>query len=59
MNVDRHALPASEEEIDLREVLSALQRRWRWVVGGGLLGLFLAVGALSLKSRSAPQVQEA
>ena len=46
-----------DDEIDLREVLATLQFRWRWVVGGGLLGLALAVGAHSLKPRSAAEVQ--
>ena len=57
MTADQLELPSGEEEIDLREVLAALQRRWRWIVGGGLLGLALAVGAISLKPRTAPQVQ--
>ena len=46
-----------DDEIDLREMFALLSRRWRWVVGGGLLGLVLAVGAHSLKPRPAAQVR--
>ena len=38
-------------------MFAALQRRWRWVFGGGLFGLALVVGSVSLKSISAPLVQ--
>ncbi|WP_136987656.1 hypothetical protein [Synechococcus sp. N5] len=50
-------LPPGDDEIDLLEMFAAAQRRWRWVFGGGLLGLALAVGAVSSKPRLAPQVQ--
>jgi len=33
-----------DDEIDLREVLAALRRRWIWVASGGLLGLGIAAG---------------
>ena len=46
-----------EYEIDLREVFAALLRRWRWLVGFGLLGMTLVAQALLVKSRSSPQVQ--
>ena len=32
----------SEDEIDLRQVAGAIVRRWRWVAGGGALGLTLS-----------------
>ena len=51
-------LPSADDEIDLREVFAALQRRWGWVFGGGLLGLALAAGAFFYqKSGLATQVQ--
>ncbi|QBE67833.1 hypothetical protein SynWH8101_0221 [Synechococcus sp. WH 8101] len=34
--------PASDDEIDLRQVAGALVRRWPWIVGGGVLGLLIA-----------------
>ena len=34
--------PASDYEIDLRQVAGALGRRWRWIAGGGALGLVLS-----------------
>ena len=46
-----------DDEIDLLDVFAALRRRWRWVVGGGLLGIALAVGAVSLKPRPASPVR--
>ena len=57
MKTDQPVLPLGDDEIDLREVFAALQRRWCWVLGGGLLGLALAVGALLNKSRLDPPVQ--
>ena len=33
--------PASDEDIDLRQVAGALSRRWPWIAGGGALGLIL------------------
>ena len=57
MAADQPVLPSGDGEIDLREVFAALQRRWCWVVGGGLLGLAVAVAAMSLKPRSALQAQ--
>ncbi len=33
---------SSDDEIDLREVASALRRRWIWVASGGLLGVVIA-----------------
>ena len=50
-------LPSGNDEIDLREVFAAVQRRWGWVFGGGLLGLALAFGAVYFKARSVPPVQ--
>ena len=57
MSADQWMTASSDDEIDLREVFAALRRRWRWIVGSCFLGLALAGGAVSLKSRSAPQVQ--
>ena len=57
MPADQWMTASSDDEIDLREVFAALRRRWRWIVGSCFLGLALAGGAVSLKSRSAPQVQ--
>ena len=57
MTTDRPVLPSSDDEIDLREVFAALQRRWPWVFGGGLLGLAMAVGVVSVQPRSGPLVQ--
>ena len=34
--------PASEDEIDLRQVAGALGRRRSWIAGGGALGLLLS-----------------
>ena len=34
--------PASDDEIDLRQVAGALGRRWPWIAGGGAIGLILA-----------------
>ena len=34
--------PASDDEIDLRQVAGALARRWPWIAGGGALGLVLS-----------------
>ncbi|TCD57600.1 hypothetical protein CWE17_07080 [Synechococcus sp. BS56D] len=34
--------PASDDEIDLRQVAGALVRRWPWIAGGGALGLLLS-----------------
>jgi len=53
MPADQSILPSAEDEIDLREVFAALQRHWYWVVGGGFLGLVLAVGMVSLKPSGA------
>ena len=50
-------LPSGDDEIDLREVFAALQRRWGCVFGGALLGLALAAGAVYSKLRLVPQVQ--
>lgn len=57
MNTEQPMMPSGDDEIDLREVFAAWQRRWRWVVGGSVLGLALAAGASSLKPRVAPKVQ--
>ena len=57
MTADNPVLSSGEDEIDLLEVLAFLQRRWRLVVGGGLLGLALALGAHAHKTLSAAQVQ--
>ena len=57
MTTDQPMLPSGDDEIDLREVFAALQRRWGWVLGGGLLGLALAAGAVYSKPRLVPQVQ--
>ena len=57
MVADQPVTPSVEDEIDLGEVFAALLRRWRWFVGGGLLGLTLVVAALLLKPRPSPQVQ--
>ena len=57
MLIDQPELFPCDDEIDLRDVFAALQRRWRWLFGGGLLGLALAGGAISLKLRSAALVQ--
>ena len=56
MIVEEPILPSSNDEIDLRDVLFVLQRRWRWVVGGGFLGLLLALGAFFYASRQVSQV---
>ena len=34
--------PTSDDEIDLRQVVAALSRRWSWIAGGSTLGLILA-----------------
>jgi uncharacterized protein involved in exopolysaccharide biosynthesis len=34
--------PASDDEIDLRQVAGALGRRWPWIASGGALGLLLS-----------------
>ena len=34
--------PASDDEIDLRQMAGALGRRWPWIAGGGALGLLLS-----------------
>ena len=57
MTTDQPVLPSADDEIELREVFAALQRRWYWVFGGGLLGLALAAGAVNHKLSSAKQVQ--
>ena len=57
MTADNPVFSSGEDEIDLLEVLAFLQRRWRLVVGGGLLGLALALGAHAHKTLSAAQVQ--
>ena len=44
MTSDQPVSPVGAEEIDLLEMFAALQRRWRWFAGGGLLGLVLSVG---------------
>jgi len=44
MTADQPVPYSGEGEIDLREVIVALLRRWRLVVGGGFLGLALASG---------------
>ena len=44
MTTHQPMLPSGDDEVDLREVFAALQRRWCCVLGGGLLGLVLAVG---------------
>ena len=31
-----------DDEIDLRQVVGALARRWRWITGGGAIGLLLS-----------------
>ena len=35
MTTDQPVLPSDDEEIDLREVFAALQRRWGWAFGCG------------------------
>ena len=57
MKTDQPVLPSGDDEIDLREVFAALQRRWCWVLGGGLLGLALWVGFVLRESRSAPLIR--
>ena len=57
MTTDQPMLPSADDEIDLREVFAALQRRWCWVLGGGLLGLALAYGSFIQNSRLVPKVQ--
>lgn len=57
MNPNRQDNSIQDDEIDLLEVFAALSRRWRWVVGGGLLGLALAGGAHSLKPPPAVHVR--
>lgn len=57
MTTNQPMLPSVDDEIDLREVFAALQRRWGWVLGGGFLGLALAVGAVYFKPRLVQQVQ--
>ena len=54
MTADQSILPPGDDEIDLREVFAAMQRRWRWVLGGGLLGLALVAGLVSVKRSEAP-----
>ncbi len=34
--------PASNDEIDLRQVAGAIGRRWPWIAGGGAIGLILS-----------------
>ena len=34
--------PASDDDIDLRQVAGALGRRWPWIAGGGALGVVIA-----------------
>ena len=38
----RATSPASYDEIDLRQVARALRRRWRWIAGGGTIGILLS-----------------
>ena len=38
----RATSPASDDEIDLRQVARALGRRWRWIAGGGAIGILLS-----------------
>ena len=38
----RATSPASDDEIDLRQVIRALGRRWRWIAGGGAIGILLS-----------------
>ena len=57
MTADNPVFSSGEDEIDLREILAFLQRRWRLVVGGGVLGLVLALGVHANKKFSAAQVQ--
>ena len=57
MTTDQPVLPSDDEEIDLREVFAALQRRWGWAFGCGLLGLALAAGFASRGSHSAPLIR--
>ena len=54
MTADQPMPPLGEDEIDLREVFAAFQRRWRWVVGGGLLGFALVAGLVFVKWSEAP-----
>ena len=53
MTTDQPMLPPCDDEIDLRELFAAMQRRWYWVVGGGLLGLALAAGLVFNKRSEA------
>ena len=44
------ASPTGEDEIDMRQVAGALSRRWRWIVGGGAIGvLFSGLSLLNTK----------
>ena len=45
--------PTYDDEINLNENFAAIQRRWRWVLGGGLLGLVLAAGFVFHKQSEA------
>ena len=50
MTADQPVLSSSDDEIDLRDVFAALQRRWGWFFGGGLLGFAFAAGSAALVS---------
>ena len=55
MTSDHSIVSACEDEIDLREVFAALQRRWFWLIGGGFMGLVLAAGVASSGRSETPQ----
>ena len=38
----RSTSPANDDEIDLRQVARAMGRRWRWIAGGGAIGILLS-----------------
>ena len=55
-SVEPQTVASPDDEIDLRELAAALQRRWRWSAGGLALGLTLG-GLAGLRQQPSQEMQ--
>ncbi|MBM5808589.1 MAG: hypothetical protein FJ051_02035 [Cyanobacteria bacterium M_surface_9_m1_291] len=46
--MDARPSAVADDEIDMRQLGGALLRRWRWIVGGGALGILAAAGVTAI-----------
>jgi hypothetical protein len=55
-SIEPNSPAQSDDEVDLREVVAALQRRWRWLAGGLTLGLIVG-GITGLRQLTTQELQ--